>query len=38
LMVSADIVRETTGKRWGRIFAYSNYLALLDKGTEPLSA
>ena len=38
LMASANIVRETTGKRWGRVFAYSNYLALLDKGTEPLSA
>ena len=38
LMASADIVRETTGKRWGRVFAYSKYLALLDKGTEPLPA
>ena len=38
LMTSAGIVRETTGKRWGRLFAYSKYLALLDKGTEPLPA
>ena len=36
LMASAGIVRETTGKLRGRLFAYSKYLALLDKGTEPL--
>ncbi|RJF94544.1 Fic family protein [Oleomonas cavernae] len=38
LMVSAGILRETTGKRRNRIFAYAKYLALLDKGTEPLPA
>ncbi len=32
-----DIVRETTGKQRGRIYAYSDYLALLDRGTEPLT-
>ena len=31
------IVRETTGKQRGRIYAYSDYLALLDRGTEPLT-
>ena len=36
LMVSAGIVHEVTGKRRNRLFAYSKYLALLDKGTEPL--
>ena len=35
-LADLEIVRETTGKRRGRIFAYSNYLALLDRGTEPL--
>ena len=37
-MASEHIVRETTGKRRHRRFAYSKYLALLDKGTEPLPA
>lgn len=36
LLRGARIVRELTGKRRGRLFAYTNYLALLDKGTEPL--
>ena len=35
-LLAAGIVRETTGKQRGRIFAYSAYLGLLDKGTEPL--
>ena len=30
------IVRETTGKRRGRIYTYSDYLAILERGTEPL--
>jgi Fic family protein len=34
----AGIVRETTGRQRGRIFAYSSYLGLLDKGSEPLPA
>lgn len=38
LMVSAGIVRETTGKRRGRLFAYPQYLFLLDQGTAPLPA
>lgn len=28
------IVREVTGKRRNRVFAYSSYLAILDEGTE----
>lgn len=35
-LVKLRIVRETTGKQRGRIYAYSDYLALLDRGTEPL--
>lgn len=38
LMVAAGIVRETTGKRRGRLFAYPQYLLLLDQGTDPLPA
>lgn len=30
------IVKEITGKKRGRIFAYSAYLAILNQGTEPL--
>jgi len=30
-------VRETTGKQRSRIYAYSDFLALLDRGTEPLT-
>lgn len=30
------IVRETTGQRRGRLYSYSDYLMLLDEGTEPL--
>jgi len=38
LMMSSGIVREMTGKRRNRLFAYSKYLALLDQGTEPFPA
>lgn len=37
-LAELKIVRETTGKQRGRIYAYSDYLALLDRGTEPLPA
>ena len=30
------IVREITGKRWGRRFVYSDYLDILSRDTEPL--
>ena len=33
-----NVVRETTGRLRGRIYAYSDYLALLDRGTDPLPA
>ena len=29
-------MREVTGKRRRRVFAYRKYLAILDRGTEPL--
>jgi len=31
-----NILRETTGKSRGRSYIYSNYLSILDRGTEPL--
>lgn len=31
------VVREITGKRRGRRYAYDDYLAILNRGTEPLS-
>jgi hypothetical protein len=37
-LAEPSIVRETTGRRRGRIYAYSEYLALLDRGTDPLPA
>jgi len=35
-LCDAGIAREATGKQLGRIDAYPAYLALLEKGTEPL--
>jgi Fic family protein len=37
-LAELGIMRETTGKQRGRIYAYSDYLALLGRGTEPLPA
>ncbi|MFD2252413.1 Fic family protein [Pseudochelatococcus lubricantis] len=37
-LAGIGVVRETTGRRRGRIFAYSEYLTLLDRGTDPLPA
>ena len=30
------IARETTGRNYGRIYAYDKYLEILNEGTEPL--
>jgi hypothetical protein len=35
-LVKLGVVHETTGRQRGRIYAYSDYLALLDRGTDPL--
>jgi Fic family protein len=35
-MVGLGLVREVTGKRRSRVFAYRKYLDVLDRGTEPL--
>ena len=31
-----DIVREVTGRRRGRLFAYGRYMDILNRGTEAL--
>jgi Fic family protein len=33
---SLGLVRETTGKKYGRLYSYSPYLEILSEGTEPL--
>lgn len=33
---SLGIVREVSGRRWNRLFAYEAYLSILSEGTEPL--
>ena len=35
-LIEIGIVRELTGKRRNRFFAYRRYLSILDQGTEPL--
>jgi Fic family protein len=35
-LVALDIVKETTGKQRGRVYAYLAYMRLLDEGTEPI--
>ena len=37
-LAKIGVVRETTGRQRGRIYAYSDYLALLERGTDPLPA
>lgn len=36
ILQEAGIVREITGKRRQRVYAYTDYLAILSEGTEPL--
>ena len=35
-LLEAGIVREITGRKRNRVFAYHDYLAVLSEGTEPL--
>jgi Fic family protein len=37
-LIDIGAVRETTGRKRGRIYFYTDYLALLDRGTDPLPA
>jgi hypothetical protein len=34
-LAKLGIARETTGRNYGRIYAYQKYLNLLNEGTEP---
>jgi Fic family protein len=36
LLIEMEIVREITGRRRNRVFAYDRYLAALSEGTEPM--
>jgi hypothetical protein len=36
-LVELGILRETTGRRWDRLFAYGRYINILSAGTEPLA-
>ncbi len=36
-MEEMGLVRESTGRQRGRVYAYAAYLDLLDRGTDPLS-
>lgn len=35
-LADIGVVREITGRRRGRVFAYGAYLDILSEGTEPL--
>jgi Fic family protein len=35
-LAAAGLVQETTGRKYGRLYSYSPYLAILSEGTEPL--
>jgi len=37
-LAKIGVVHETTGRQRSRVYAYSDYLALLDRGTDPLPA
>jgi hypothetical protein len=37
-LAKLDIVREVTGKRRRRVFAYISYLDVLNQGTEPFTS
>jgi Fic family protein len=37
-LTEIGVVREATGRRRGRVYIYTDYLGLLDRGTDPLSA
>ena len=37
-LVRLRIIEEVAGRRRGRVFGYSEYLAILSEGTDPLPA
>ena len=36
-LAKPGITRETTGRNYGRIYAYNKYLKILNEGPEPLN-
>jgi Fic family protein len=36
VLIDLDVLRELTGRKRGRVFAYSRYLEILSEGTQPL--
>lgn len=36
-LAKLSIARDTTGRNYGRIYAYDKYLKILNEGTEPLN-
>lgn len=37
-LTAAGVLKEITGRRWGRLYAYQEYLDILAEGMEPLPA
>jgi len=35
-LVALDLVKEVSGRQWGRVYSYAPYVRLLSEGTEPL--
>ena len=35
-LVALDLVKEVSGRQWGRVYSYAPYVRLLGEGTEPL--
>lgn len=36
-LTGAGIVKEITGRRWARLYAYQEYISILGEGTEPFA-
>ena len=36
-LAKLGVARKTTGRNYGRIYAYDKYLQILNEGTEPLN-
>ncbi|HEU4883729.1 MAG TPA: helix-turn-helix domain-containing protein, partial [Longimicrobium sp.] len=37
-LTAAGVLKEITGRRWARLYAYQEYLDILAEGTEPFAA
>ena len=36
-LVALDLVKEVSGRQWGRVYSYAPYVQVLSEGTEPLA-